>query len=172
MNKQRREQLRDITERLESVQADIEELAEEEQEAADAIAENFDGTERHQKAEESADALNEAVRRQRFEEYLRDEEWPYVAVSEAKKAIFAGDQRGHFDFLVYSTNGPNLLVDVLADGRSSTPAQRADLADWGQIFGENFAPCLVRFERGGWAGITLKEYEQVGWHPQGFDLLM
>ena len=38
--------------------------------------------------------------------------FPYVAVDEAKKALFANAQLKSFDFVVYSKNGPNLLVDV------------------------------------------------------------
>jgi hypothetical protein len=47
-----------------------------------------------------------------FEDYLRTAGVPYVAVDEAKKAIFAGVQLKSFDFVVYSAAGPNLLVDV------------------------------------------------------------
>ena len=47
-----------------------------------------------------------------FEDYLRAKGWPYIAVDEAKKAIFAGGAIKSFDFLVYSASGPNLLVDV------------------------------------------------------------
>jgi len=47
-----------------------------------------------------------------FEDYLRARGWPYVAVDESKKAIFASVSLKSFDFLVYSASGPNLLVDV------------------------------------------------------------
>ena len=47
-----------------------------------------------------------------FEAFLRDKGIPYVAVDEAKKALFANAKLKSFDFVVYSKNGPNLLVDV------------------------------------------------------------
>ena len=47
-----------------------------------------------------------------FEDYLRTAGVPYVAVDEAKKALFAGVRLKSFDFVVYSASGANLLVDV------------------------------------------------------------
>src|SRR3954471_22967683 len=47
-----------------------------------------------------------------FEAFLRDKGIPYVAVDEAKKALFANAKLKSFDFVVYSKNGPNLLIDV------------------------------------------------------------
>src|SRR5918999_457877 len=47
-----------------------------------------------------------------FEAYLRDRAIPYVAVDEAKKALFANAKLKSFDFVVYSKTGPNLLIDV------------------------------------------------------------
>ena len=41
---------------------------------------------------------------------------PYVAVDEAKRALFSTAKLKSFDFVVYSKTGPNLLVDV--KGRS------------------------------------------------------
>jgi hypothetical protein len=95
-----------------------------------------------------------------FEDYLRAKGLPYVAVDEAKKAIFAGVSIKSFDFLVYSTSGPNLLVDV--KGRKfpdSGPARgggprrawenwvtREDLnglQEWEKVFGGGFQAVLV-----------------------------
>ncbi len=47
-----------------------------------------------------------------FEAFLRDRRVPYVAVDEAKKALFADARLKSFDFVVYSKNASNLLVDV------------------------------------------------------------
>ena len=47
-----------------------------------------------------------------FEAFLRDRGIPYVAVDEAKKALFSTAKLKSFDFVVYSKNGPNLLIDV------------------------------------------------------------
>ena len=55
-----------------------------------------------------------------FEAYLRSRGIPYVAVDEAKKALFANAKLKSFDFVVYSKNGPNLLIDV--KGRQMTDA--------------------------------------------------
>jgi len=95
-----------------------------------------------------------------FEDYLRAKGWPYVAVDETKKAIFAGASIKSFDFLVYSSSGPNLLVDV--KGRKFPDAvpgkkrgasrtwenwiTRGDvegLREWQKVFGQDFVAALV-----------------------------
>ena len=45
-----------------------------------------------------------------LEKYLRGHNIPFVAVTEAKKAIFSGASLDSFDCLIYSESGPNLLV--------------------------------------------------------------
>lgn len=95
-----------------------------------------------------------------FEEYLRGRGVPYVAVDDAKKAVFGEISLKSFDFIVYSEVGPNLLVDV--KGRKfpdSTPGGKktasrawenwitqddvAGLRDWARVFGEGFLATLV-----------------------------
>jgi len=84
-----------------------------------------------------------------FEGFLRDRRIPYVAVDEAKKALFANAKLKSFDFVVYPQNKPRLLVDV--KGRSlrnrakrsgfetwATEADVKDLLQWEQVFGEGF----------------------------------
>ena len=95
-----------------------------------------------------------------FEDYLRCMGLPYVAVDEAKKAIFAGAAVKSFDFLVYSTNGPNLLADVKGrkfpdsgggPRRGNTRAwenwiTRDDvigLGEWERVFGPDFRATLI-----------------------------
>jgi hypothetical protein len=90
-----------------------------------------------------------------FEDYLRSSGVPYVAVDEAKKALFAGVQLKSFDFVVYSASGPNLLADVKGRrfiGRGARGgslvnwATREDLeglARWESVFGSGFAAMLV-----------------------------
>ncbi len=81
-----------------------------------------------------------------FEAYLRDRRMPYVAVDESKKALFSGSRLKSFDFVVYSKNGPNLLVDVkgrraLNNGSLQTWATRRDVDDlyqWERVFGDGF----------------------------------
>jgi hypothetical protein len=89
-----------------------------------------------------------------FEAMLRERGIPYVAVDEAKRALFANAKLKCFDFVVYCNNGPNLLIDVKgrqrrdgangkAGGSSSfqtwaTQQDVADLIQWEQVFGDGF----------------------------------
>jgi hypothetical protein len=89
-----------------------------------------------------------------FESILRERGIPYVAVDEAKKALFANARLKSFDFVVYSKTGPNLLIDV--KGRScrnrtdragfetwATEQDVNDLMQWEQVFGEGFKAVLM-----------------------------
>lgn len=92
-----------------------------------------------------------------FEDYLRAKGWPYVPVDESKRVAFEAASIKSFDFLVYSSNGPNLLVDVKGRkfhsgvGRSKTRSwenwiTRGDvdgLRQWAKVFGSDFAPAIV-----------------------------
>ena len=95
-----------------------------------------------------------------FEDYLRCRGWPYVAVDEAKKAIFADAAIKNFDFLVYSQSGRNLLADIKGRkfpdkgaGRRQRVSRawenwvsREDvegLQEWEKIFGDDFAATLI-----------------------------
>src|SRR5437667_9888207 len=89
-----------------------------------------------------------------FEAYLRSKGIPYVAVDEAKKALFANAKLKSFDFVVYSKNGPNLLIDVKGRQLRDSAAKRAfqtwtterdidDLMQWEQVFGEGFKGLLA-----------------------------
>src|SRR5438046_10169499 len=102
-----------------------------------------------------------------FEAFLRQRGVPYVAVDEAKKALFSNAKLKSFDFVVYSKNGPNLLIDVKGrqhrDKRrgSSTSAgtfqtwttERAvdDLLQWEQVFGDGLRAILAFIS---WADAT------------------
>jgi hypothetical protein len=97
-----------------------------------------------------------------FEDYLRARGWPYVAVDEAKKAIFGDVAIKCFDFLVYSSTRANLLVDVKGrkfpdTGRGQRGGPKASrawenwitredvtgLGEWQKVFGPDFEPVLV-----------------------------
>ncbi len=95
-----------------------------------------------------------------FEDYLRKRSWPYVAVDEAKKAaISSGVYIKNFDFIVYSSTGPNLLVDVKGRKFPDTAGAKRSgirawenwitsqdvegLGQWESIFGSQFAGMLV-----------------------------
>jgi hypothetical protein len=87
-----------------------------------------------------------------FEDYLRRKGLPYIAVDEAKRALFAGAKLKSFDFVVYRPQGKNLLVDV--KGRKLSPksatlqnwATREDIDDlrqWQDIFGDGFSAVFL-----------------------------
>ena len=94
-----------------------------------------------------------------FEDYLRSKGWPYVAVDESKKAILGKAAVKSFDFLVYSSAGPNLLCDVkgrkFPDSGGGVPSKgrawenwitRQDvegLREWQKVFGADFTAVLV-----------------------------
>ena len=89
-----------------------------------------------------------------FEGYLRHKGIPYVAVDEAKKALFSNARLKSFDFVVYSKEGPNRLIDVKGRqlrNRSTrkgfeTWAEEQDVSDltqWEQVFGDGFKAMLV-----------------------------
>ena len=89
-----------------------------------------------------------------FEAFLRERGIPCVAVDEAKKALFANAKLKSFDFVVYSKNGPNLLVDVkgrqVRDRGSrkgfetwATEQDVNDLMQWEQVFGEGYKAVLA-----------------------------
>src|SRR5690348_9862788 len=89
-----------------------------------------------------------------FESFLRDRGVPYVAVDEAKKALFADAKLKSFDFVVYSKTGPNLLADIKGrqmrgkTGRGgyqtwATETDVTDLMQWQQVFGEGFKAVLI-----------------------------
>lgn len=96
-----------------------------------------------------------------FEEFLRQRGVPYVAVDEAKRALFADAQLKSFDFVVYCQNGANLLVDIKGrqhrhrNGRGgrggggvtfqswATQRDVNDLQQWEQVFGSGFKAVLA-----------------------------
>ena len=86
-----------------------------------------------------------------FEHVLREAAVPYVAVDEAKRALFGKAKLKGFDFLVYSRSGPNLLIDVkgrrTSGGRSVqtwvTRRDVEDLAQWERVFGDDFRAMLA-----------------------------
>lgn len=84
-----------------------------------------------------------------FEAFLHDKGVPCVAVDEAKRALFSTAKLKSFDFVVYSKNGPNLLIDIKGRQLRNRSARRGfetwateqdvvDLAQWEQVFGAGF----------------------------------
>ena len=89
-----------------------------------------------------------------FEAFLRHRGIPYVAVDEAKKALFSTAKLKSFDFVVYSKNSHKLLVDVKGRRLSNRGTRRGfetwaeeqdvtDLAQWEQVFGDGFRAILT-----------------------------
>jgi hypothetical protein len=84
-----------------------------------------------------------------FENFLRDRGTAYVAVDEARRALHVDGKLKSFDFVVYSTRGLNLLVDVKGRACRTNSARRSfqtwatrqdvdDLQQWQNVFGEGF----------------------------------
>jgi hypothetical protein len=90
-----------------------------------------------------------------LEAHLREKGWPYVAVDEAKKAIFSGSNIASFDFLVYSTTGPNLLVLIVT--RRPSPAQVQQMTEWEKVFGKDFVAAFTFQAAGQWRTLSLKD---------------
>lgn len=91
-----------------------------------------------------------------FEDYLRSQGLPYIAVDEHKKAIFSGARIKSFDFLLYRPSGPAWLVDIKgrkfpyhgAGGKRYwenwvTQDDLEGLAQWQRVFGDGFEAVLV-----------------------------
>lgn len=91
-----------------------------------------------------------------FENFLQTLRLPYVAVDEAKKAIFRDARLKSFDFIVYSTGATNWLADIKGRrwaGRKGarrpawenwvTQADLDGLEQWQRVFGSGFAGLLV-----------------------------
>lgn len=91
-----------------------------------------------------------------FEAFLRMERKPYVAVDEARRALTTDASLKSLDFIVYSQQGRNLLVDVKgrkfptgADGHGQKWENWAEdddltsLLRWQQLFGGEFRSALV-----------------------------
>jgi hypothetical protein len=87
-----------------------------------------------------------------FEELLRAERTPYVAVDEARRSLVAGGSLKSVDFLVSPPGGESFLVDI--KGRQfpsgsqywrnwSTRDDLRSLAEWARYFGPNFTPLLI-----------------------------
>jgi hypothetical protein len=76
-----------------------------------------------------------------YERWLKESGTPYVEVDEAKRALFASAKIESFDFVVYSAEGPNLLVtcEPLVD-----PGIRARMTRWQDCFGAGFVAVEVR----------------------------
>lgn len=86
-----------------------------------------------------------------FEDYLRAQRTAYVAVDETRRALLADASLKSMDFIVYSADSVNLLVDVKGRKRFSgrnwenwaTVDDIDGLTHWEQVFGRDFRSLLV-----------------------------
>jgi len=89
-----------------------------------------------------------------FESLLRQKAIPYVAVDEAKRALFADARLKSFDFVVYSKAQANRLIDVKGRKCHTNSRSRSlqnwatlddidDLIQWEGVFDEGFRGLLV-----------------------------
>lgn len=89
-----------------------------------------------------------------FEAYLRERRIPYVAVDEKRRSLLAEASLKSMDFIVHSTSGDNLLVDVKGrryptaghGGRWENWVTNEDvesLLHWEEIFGSGHRSIFV-----------------------------
>ena len=91
-----------------------------------------------------------------FEDYLRAQQVPYVAVDEAKKAIFRDARLKSFDFIAYAAAGDNCLIDIKGRRWATRKGNRKPtwenwvtsddldgLSQWQEVFGAGFRALLV-----------------------------
>jgi len=98
-----------------------------------------------------------------MEAYLRESGTPYVAVDEAKKALFAGVKLRAFDFVAYSDNGPNWLITCRPFSQGD---MRKVMKEWENVFGSGFAAAEARC-RGGRIVLVMLDGKMVELSPAG-----
>jgi hypothetical protein len=110
-----------------------------------------------------------------FEDFLRTEGVPYVAVDETKRSVFGDTKVKSFDFLVYGSEDVTWLADVkgrrfpydLVTGRRYwenwvTGADLESLECWQQTFGQTFR-CALVFTY--WLSGPVRHWPRVRVHP-------
>jgi len=91
-----------------------------------------------------------------FEAVLQRRQVPYVAVDQAKKALFGPVRLKSFDFIIYPRRGPMLLTDVKGRKLSKKSFQRGHLGQtwttrndveslrsWERVFGAGYLAAFV-----------------------------
>lgn len=91
-----------------------------------------------------------------FEDYVRSRGWPYVAVDEQRKAIFAGARVKSFDLIVYPPGCKTWVVDIKGrkfpyEGKGGrrywenwvTQDDLDGLAQWHAALGEEYEPIFM-----------------------------
>lgn len=119
-----------------------------------------------------------------FEDFVRSRGWPYVAVDEQKKAIFAGSRVKSFDFLVYRPEQTAWLADI--KGRKFpyhtktgkrywenwvTRDDLHGLAAWENVFGDGFQAVFVFVYQVDMTQETAWKGELYGFRGQSYGML-
>ena len=92
--------------------------------------------------------------------HLQERGNPYVLIDEAKRAIFSDTSVAAFDILIYSNTTPNLLA-LARTGGHFTQADRDRMAEWEQVFGEDFQAAFVWPEADGrWVMMGLRGWRK------------
>jgi len=91
-----------------------------------------------------------------FEDWLGQRRLPYVAVDQAKKAMFTGSRIKSFDFIIYPPRGRTLLVDVKGRKLEVSSMRRGHLGQnwtthedieglgqWEEVFGPDYSAAFV-----------------------------
>jgi len=95
----------------------------------------------------------------RMHDWLRERGWPFVAVDETKKAIFADAKIKSFHFLAYSSTGTNLLVYLCPPGHNPDTETIEAMTEWEKVFGYGFEAVFAWEEGGRYTGCTLDEFK-------------
>ncbi|HOF17585.1 MAG TPA: HYExAFE family protein [Phycisphaerae bacterium] len=120
----------------------------------------------------SANDVLQVIKQKAFEKILRNWGIPFVAVDEAKRAIFHNAEIGTFDYLVYRQDGNNLLVSI-RDNPSAVTAQDADeLAEWEKVFGKGFEGVFIFDESGVYRWLSLADWRRGVRLSRRFDQLL
>jgi len=83
-----------------------------------------------------------------LEAYLQDTGTPYVAVDEAKRALFAGVSLKSFDFVIYMADSENLLVTCKPFTCGECHEIRDNMVRWQEVFGQGFRAAEARMKAG------------------------
>jgi len=87
------------------------------------------------------------------ERELKRRNIPYVAVDEVKKALFSSARLKTFHYCVYAPEGSNWLL--LCD--KANDANRRDMEEWQQIFGDGFKAVFAVERKAGVVFKTLSD---------------
>lgn len=88
---------------------------------------------------EIAEALADLSLREVVEQYLEDQNLPYVDVAKVQDGLFARTRLEAFDFVVSAPQGHNWLLYAAP----LSVAAREDLREWERIFGPGFTALIT-----------------------------